>query len=333
MADQLRFGVIGAGGFALTHAIPAMLKAENCRVQAVMVRDRKRAQEIADQFGVPEAYASVEELVASPAVEAVYICSPDAFHHDHALLAVMRGKHILCEKPLAPTVHECREMMGAARAREVKLAPAFMMRFHPVMAHVKKEIKREAIGVIKMMRITCEFDYPSCGNWRQEKGGALFDLGSHAVDLVRFLCRQEVFGVNACVGTTRHRYPASDFAHLLLRFNFNEASATVSVSFAAPCYRSELEVFGTNGVIRGENIISRDVEPEVSIIRGGGRKIERIEFPEGVRNRYTRQFESFASSVLNEDYSPVNDSDGLAVTAILEAAITSSQRGGRLATV
>ena len=330
--DQLRIGVIGAGGFALTHAIPAMLKAENCRVQAVMVRDRKRAQEIADQFGAPEAYASVEELVASPQVDAVYICSPDSLHCAHAVLAAEHGKHILCEKPLAPTVRECREMLKAAEAKRVKLVPAFMMRFHPTIAYLKQEIQRDVVGVIKSMRVTCAFDYPPCGNWRQEKGGALFDLGSHAVDLAHFLSGEEIVGVNASIGNIRYHYPANDFAYLLLRFK-EASSAVINISFVADFYCSELEVFGTRGAIRGENIISRDEEPRVIVISEGGRIIERVRFPEGVRNRYARQFESFASFVLNDDYSSVNGFDGLTATAVLEAALISSQCGGSLKTV
>ena len=96
--DRLRFGVIGAGGIARRKTIPAMLRAANVELVAVM--DPSQAEEIAQQFGVAHAYATEEHLLADPAVQAVYIASPLHCHARHIAMAAKAGKHILCEKPL-----------------------------------------------------------------------------------------------------------------------------------------------------------------------------------------------------------------------------------------
>ena len=112
---MIRWGVIGAGGFANARAIPGLKQGKNLRLQAVMVRDLDRAQALADRHGATEAHDSVESLLESPDVDAVYVCTPVDLHREHTEAAAAAGKHVLCEKPMAMDTEDCLAMIRACQ--------------------------------------------------------------------------------------------------------------------------------------------------------------------------------------------------------------------------
>ena len=134
----VNFGVIGAGGIALRKTIPGMLKANNCRLVAVM--DPRDIKPIAKEFGVPGAYSREADLLADPRVEAVYIASPVYCHARQIQMAAESGKHILCEKPLAKNLTEAQAAVAACRKYRVFLQEGYMMKFHGAHRKIKELI-------------------------------------------------------------------------------------------------------------------------------------------------------------------------------------------------
>lgn len=222
MSETIRWGVIGAGGFADARSIPALLKCANASLTAVMSRDIDRANALAEKHGALEAYSRVEDLLASPNVDAVYISTPVDLHRDHVIQTAQAGKHAFVEKPMAAGVAECRDMIQACRDAGVRLGVAYMMRYRAQSQAAKKLIQSGKLGRLVMGRAQNTFWYPDEENaWRQQSerslGGVLYDVGSHAVDTLRFLMG-EVTAVQAFTEASHFDYEVEDTGIGVLRF-------------------------------------------------------------------------------------------------------------------
>ena len=123
--EKVRWGVIGTAGIARGETIPGMLLAENCELYAVAGRSLEKAKSFRDAFGFRKAYGSYDELLADPAVEAVYIPLPNDLHCEWSIRALQAGKHVLCEKPLAVSEEQAKRMFEAAEKNGVYLMEAF----------------------------------------------------------------------------------------------------------------------------------------------------------------------------------------------------------------
>src|SRR5262245_63905900 len=128
---KLRWGVLGVAGIAVKKVIPAMQRGSLTEVVAIASRDREKAGAAAETLGIPRAYGSYEGVLADPDVEAVYIPLPNHLHVPWALRSTEAGKHVLCEKPIALTEDEARELLSARDRTGLTVQEAFMVRTHP----------------------------------------------------------------------------------------------------------------------------------------------------------------------------------------------------------
>src|SRR5882724_4818972 len=130
MRKQIRYAVVGLGHIAQVAVLPAFAHARrNSRLAAIVSGDRTKRREIARRYGVNQAfsYDDFDECLRS--VDAVYIALPNSMHAEYTIRAARAGVHVLCEKPMAVTVPECRRMIGACRQAKVKLMIAYRLHF------------------------------------------------------------------------------------------------------------------------------------------------------------------------------------------------------------
>ena len=113
--EKIRWGVLGTAGIARDCSIPGMQKAENCERYGIAGRSLKKAEDYKDMFGFEKAYEGYEALLSGPKVQAVYIPLPNNLHYEWVKKAIAAGKHVLCEKPLAPTPKQTAELFEAAK--------------------------------------------------------------------------------------------------------------------------------------------------------------------------------------------------------------------------
>jgi predicted dehydrogenase len=149
MTGQVRYGILGTARIARNAHVPAARKSANARIVAVASRDAARAGAFARDLDIPRAYGDYEQLLADPHVDAVINVLPNSMHHEWTLKALSRGKHVLCEKPLAMTVDEAREMFAAATSAQRVLMEAFKHRFHPQLAFARRLIADGAVGDVR----------------------------------------------------------------------------------------------------------------------------------------------------------------------------------------
>ncbi|MEA2011393.1 MAG: Gfo/Idh/MocA family oxidoreductase, partial [Actinomycetota bacterium] len=128
---KVRWGILSTADIGMKKVTPAIQAAENCDVVAIASRDEERAVAAAAELGIPAAYGTYEGLLASDAVDAVYIPLPNDLHAEWTKKAAAAGKHVLCEKPLALSVNQAEEMSRVCEEAGVKLGEAFMYRHHP----------------------------------------------------------------------------------------------------------------------------------------------------------------------------------------------------------
>ena len=181
---NINWGVLGTAGIAKGQTIPGMLLAENCTLYAIAGRSMEKAEQFKAQFGFEKAYDSYEALLADPVVEAVYIPLPNHLHYEWVIKAAKAGKHILCEKPLAPTAAQAAEMQAAAKENGVLLMEAFAYLHSPLIAALKKELDSGVIGEVRYLEnafVTSDYDISNIRMRRETLGGSLYDLGCYCI--------------------------------------------------------------------------------------------------------------------------------------------------------
>ncbi len=197
---RLRWGVISTANIGRAAVNPAIQESRNGRLLGVASRNEDRARSFAEAHGIPRAYGSYEALLADPEIDAVYIPLPNSLHHPWTIRALEAGKHVLCEKPLALSVAECREMEAAAKANDRLLMEAFMYRFHPRTQALVEQVANGEVGTLRAVRSAFTFRLTRPENIRlsvELGGGALMDVGCYCVNVSRTLAGAEPLEVQA----------------------------------------------------------------------------------------------------------------------------------------
>ncbi len=208
-------GIIGCGKIAQVRHIPEYLENPNAEIRGYFDLNFQRAQELAEKFG-GKAFASVEELLADPSIDAVSVCVANFAHAEMTIKALEAGKHVLCEKPMAVTLAECEAMVAAAKKAGKHLMIGHNQRLAKAHMVAKKMIEEGAIGRILTFRTT--FGHGGPETWSIDPGksvwffdkkraamGAMADLGIHKTDLIQFLTGQKVVRTTARLTTLDKR--------------------------------------------------------------------------------------------------------------------------------
>lgn len=188
--SPFRWGILGTGRIAATFC-QSVAVSHRGQVVAVGSRALESAQKFARTHAVPSAYASYQELLADPEVDAVYIATPHPQHAEWVIKAAEAGKHILCEKPMGLNHAEAMVMVQAARDHGVVLMEAFMYRCHPQTAKIIDLIRSGTLGTVGLVQATfsfkCDYD-PKSRLWANVAGGGgILDVGCYAVSMARLV--------------------------------------------------------------------------------------------------------------------------------------------------
>ena len=214
----LRWGILGTGMIAGRFAADLPFSRSG-RLAAVASRSADSAAAFVKRHG-GEAVTGYEALLARPDLDAVYLSLPNALHHEWTLAALDAGKHVLCEKPMALSEAEAREMFDRAAEKGRVLIEAFMYRAHPQTALLHETIAAGAIGEIRLIRTNFTFHReasPQDARFQAGPGGgSLMDVGCYCVDFTRTLLGAEPDRVE-CLAH-RHEFGVDDYAAGLLGF-------------------------------------------------------------------------------------------------------------------
>lgn len=315
MSEPLRWGVLGTAG--INRRVLPGIRAAGHSLTIIGSREPERARTAAAEHEAARA-GSYEDVLAAPDVDAVYISLPNTLHATWAIRAAEAGKHVLCEKPLAPTVAECEAMVTAAQHHGVHLVEAFMYRHHPQWKLVRGVIDSGGIGAIRLLRASFTFRLRDKQNIRlmpELGGGALQDVGCYCINLARWFLGEpaRVRGVALDlqdVGVDTHSAAVLAYA--------SGALATLSCSFETT-NQQIVEIVGERGRIKVQTAFVPLGDTDVRIVDADGDRTETIP----AADAYERQAVAMQRLIREGSPSPTPAADA----ALTQAVIAAWKRG------
>jgi predicted dehydrogenase len=318
--DVLYLGILGAADIAVSRVIPSLSKSKKVRVFAIASRDSRKAKEWAGKLGIEKYYGSYDELLESEEVEAVYIPLVNSLHCEWTLKSLQKGKHVICEKPLALTSEEARGMIRIAMEKKLTLMEAFMYRYHPRNRAVFNMAKSGELGELRAIESCFSYvlDDPSSYLMSRELGGgALFDVGCYCVNVSRMLTGLEPVEVYGTANITDTKVDMT-FAGMLRFAGGIVSSFHVSMNEEP---RFSYRVVGEKGLIEVPWAFV-SFGKETKIIVQHNEKQKEISY-NGV-DEYVLEFENFAD-VVKEEISPLYSvEDSLKNMYVIEALFKSA---------
>jgi predicted dehydrogenase len=292
-------------------------------------RDAVAAAANCAEFKIPHCFATREELCASPDVDVVFITSPDAMHRDDTLLALSKGKAVLCEKPLAMNAAEAEEMLAAAKETGLLFGVGQNFRYNHSLDWLREKVRSGAIGEPQLAH--AQYAYPAKTaprKWITDPslacGGPIADVGVHCIDALRFVLGQDVTSVS----TLARRDDASGEVEAIASMQLEMTGgvyANVTASARAP-YRTLIEVLGSDGVLIAENGLTVD-RPVELVLRRGGQLVETATAENN--DGYTRMLDSFALALRGQETFAASGLDSVINMKVLDAAFRSWKTGQR----
>ena len=313
MTRPVRLGIIGTG-LILDRFMPGAARSAAIDVVAIASRDAERARQVAAQRSIGRAFGSYDALLADATVDAVYICLPNALHHEWTMRSLAAGKHVLCEKPYSTSAAEVDQAHDLAEARGLIVTEGFMWRHGPHALRFAQELPR--VGELRTIRTTFSFSIESAADIRlspELAGGSLMDVGTYCVSAARLLAGREPL---TALGVAWPAAPDVDerFSGIL---DFGEGVVgTLTSGFRSD--HSGIEAIGSAGSLRLDDPFAGRA---TRLIGSDG---DSIEIPQV--NPYELELDDFAAAIAGEHPARLGRDDALgqarALAALYESAAT-----------
>jgi predicted dehydrogenase len=324
------FAVVGLGTLATTAILPAFRGMQRAKLVALVSRDIEKARRLASEHEVSSAYDSLDECLANPQVEAVYIATPPGKHLREVESAALAKRHVLCEKPLAVTATEAAEMVAICARQSVLLMTAYRKCFEPSTVFIRNLILSGRLGALKILHTSFserhagpQISPPWLLNPRLAGGGPLMDLGIYCVHAARWLAGEPPSRVSAFQWT----HDPSLFREVEEGIAFSMYFPSGLVAQASTCYSAALSSMlyleGTCGSVSLTPAFPYEHE-RVLNGRVGDERIQKT-FP--VVDEFRPQIEAFSLAIRGGPLPPSCGADGYIDMAIIEALYRSATTG------
>lgn len=302
--DAVGWGIVGYGWVARDYMEPGIRAAGH---RLVAVSDPNPESRAAAERAGARVHADLAGLIAEPAVEAVYVATPNHLHRGAVEALAAAGKAILCEKPMAATLADAEAIAHAVDSRKIFYGTAFDQRHHPAHRTIRAQIEAGGLGTVTAVRIVyaCWLgrDWSEAGqpNWRidaaQAGGGALMDLAPHGLDLVDYLLGEPIADLAALTQTKAQDYAVDDGALLIGRTR-SGALASLHVAYNCPdaLPRRRLEIVGTKGMLVAENTMGQTAGGSLTFVDGASGRTEPLAF-DADSSPFTEQVRAFGSAL------------------------------------
>jgi predicted dehydrogenase len=326
MARKVKWGVLGTAKIAQESVIPAMLKGKCSEITALASRNSNKAKTTADKFGIPKAYGSYKELLLDKEIEAVYIPLPNHLHIPWSKACIESGKHVLCEKPLALSTSDVKQLIKLRDKHNVKVGEAFMVRTHPQWLKSLDIVKSGELGEVKSIQGYFSFfltDPDNIRNIPDFGGGSILDIGCYPITTSRFIFGEEATRAISLIDFDPEM-KIDRLASIILDFPSGQSIFTcgmqtvqyqrmiffgtkkrleIEIPFNAPNDR-QCRVFIDDGDLFAKNLITKKFD---------------------VCDQYTIQGDAFSLAILENTEVPVPLEDTLNNTALIEAVFRSAK--------
>ena len=326
MKRRIRYAVVGMGHIAQVAVLPAFAHARrNSELIAVVSGDRTKRREMAKRYRLERTFTYDEFDECLQIVDAVYIALPNSMHAEYSVRAARAGVHVLCEKPMAVTVEECRQMITACRKANVKLMIAYRLHFETLTLSAIELATRGDLGDLKYFNSSFSMTVRR-GDIRTKKGcggGTLYDIGVYCINAARNLFRAEPTQVSAVSINSGLASLAEidETTAATLRFG-NERLATFVTSFHAAdvaAYR----IVGTKGNLHADPAYEYAEGLDYTLTRNGRKTRKSL----GKRDQFGPELVYFSDCILNDRPPEPSGEEGMQDVRIVQALYKSAASG------
>lgn len=255
------WAILGLGSYATNQIMPAFAQCTNSKLVALISGHSEKLVRFGEEFGIPSnhryTYDSMDAIASNPEIEVVYVITPPGNHPEFAIRAAKLGKHVACEKPMAPTVDDCQKMIDACKKAGKLLQIGYRCHYESHNIRAIRACRSGELGKLTSLRSDHGFNIPS-GLWRTQKalsgGGSMMDIGIYSLNALRYLSGEEP----ALVSATITNPPNDD------RFREVEANVDFTLTFPSglvghgtsgyswPNYTTRYEVIGSKGTLKAD---------------------------------------------------------------------------------
>lgn len=324
--DRVGFALVGLGNLSTGQLAPALQETTRCRLAGIVTGTPAKARVWQERFAIPDEnvydYETYDRMADNDDIDVVYVVLPNALHAEYTIRAAEAGKHVLCEKPMAVSTTECRQMIDACRSADRKLAIGYRLHFEPYNQELMRLGREEEFGPVKMVEASFGFPIGDPNQWRLDRelagGGPLMDVGIYAVNAARYVTGEEPESVTAQTVTTDPEKFDEVEETLFWQLRFpGGAVATSSTSYNASVNR--LYMSGRGGWA--------ELEPAYSYGGLSGRTSrETLDFPDV--NQFAAEMDAFARCIRENEESRVPGEEGLRDVQIMEAIFEAMTASG-----
>lgn len=324
---KLRWGIISTANIGLARVIPPMMESNKYEVYAISSRDPAKADAAAKQLGIPVAHGSYEALLDDPDVDMVYNPLPNHLHVPLTLDAVAKGKHVLCEKPIAMTAAEARKLKKVPD--DIVVAEAFMVRHHPQWKRAREIVRSGKLGTVRFIQVAFAYnnvDPDNVRNMADIGGGGVYDIGCYAILTGRYLYGAEPQRVVSLVDRDPN-FRTDRTASALLDFGEGRQMAFSTSTQTTPFQR--VQVLGTEGRLEIRIPYNAPPDEPTQLFLDTGKKLgdesaKAINIAKS--NQYRLQAESFTRVVQGKEELEFGIDDAIDQMKVIDAVFRSEKQ-------
>jgi len=337
MSQKIRFAIIGAGVIAPLHARAIQLHPE-AELVAIVDSVKEKAMKLAEEYGAPQVFGSIQELLKQCEVDAVCICLPSGLHSEVTIAAAEAGKHVLCEKPLDITLEKMDAMIEACRKNNVKLATVFQKRTTELAIQTRKAVQEGKLGKLVLGDAYLKYYrspeyYRSAdwrGTWAVDGGGALMNQGVHGIDIIRWIMG-DVDRVFAYAAPLIRDIEVEDTAVAVVRYKNGAFGVIQGATSVNPGQEPRFEIHGEHGsIIYGDSGIKlwKTVDGEEPPVIAA-KEVDGSDNPQAISNDGHYILVDDLIGAIREDREPLISGEEARKSVELILAIYESARTGR----
>lgn len=321
----VRWGILGCSGIGKSRTIPGLLACENAELYAIAGRNEEKLKAYAEPFAPKKLYTDYQALLDDENVDAVYLPLPNGIHMEWVEKAAKAGKHILCEKPMALTEEQVREMFAAAKANGVLLEEAYAYRHAQLAQKVKEIVDSGAIGRIRYLESKhSTFDTNRSGIRYQKGngGGAVYDVTCYNVSLASYLLGKDPEDMSVYCGFDKETGVDTSDA-VMLRY---EEGVTAMLYAGLDAYRRGCySILGDTGRIDVDHKFNSSGVCHIRVSTGarpqGAEYVDETttDYTIWVEDNYKREIELFSDAVLNGTPLTISEEESLRTARVCDA--------------
>ena len=293
--ERVRVGTLGAARITPGALIKPGRIVADAEVVAVAARDPARAEKFARKHDIPKVYATYDDLVGAPDIDAIYNPLPNGLHAEWMLKALAAGKHVLCEKPFTANAAEAEAVEAAVQGTGLVVMEAFHYRYHPLAQRMRDVVAGGELGKLERVETTMCIPLPMFKDIRYQYdlgGGATMDVGSYAVHQLRLLGGDAPDVVSA---HARLRSPKIDrWMQADVRWPEGHTGRMTCAMWSSTPLKLSIRAWGERGELRVFNQTGPQFYHRFTVVRDG--KKHREKFPR--KSTYVCQLEAFTNAVL-----------------------------------